>query len=297
MDSTIHYTSCPACSSSSIHPVLSVKDFTVSGESFPIWQCDQCSLRFTQDVPGIDRIGNYYKSENYISHSNISKGFINRLYQIIRKKTLKQKRKLVCRLTGRQQGELLDVGSGTGAFVNEMKQNGWKVVGLEPDAGARKIAVEINCELRNIDALFDLPSNSFDAITLWHVLEHIHDLQNYLLQFKKLLRQDGRLIIAVPNYTSADASVYKEYWAAYDVPRHLYHFAPLSMKLLIEKNGMEIINYKPMWFDSFYVSLLSSRYKNDKTNWLGAIWNGFRSNLKAMKDVKNCSSIIYIIKK
>jgi SAM-dependent methyltransferase len=297
MNSIIRYTHCPACGSSSINPVLSTKDYTVSGESFPIWQCDSCSLRFTQDVPGIDRIGGYYKSENYISHTNISKGVINRLYQIIRKKTLKQKRKLVCKLTGKKQGELLDVGSGTGAFVNEMRQNGWQVVGLEPDPDARRIAREINCELKNVDELFNLPENSFDAITLWHVLEHVHDLQNYLQQLKALLKQDARLIIAVPNYTSFDASIYKEYWAAYDVPRHLYHFSPVSMKLLIEKHGMRIIDYRPMWFDSFYVSLLSSKYKNRRTNWLAATWIGFRSNLKAMSEGKKCSSVIYIISK
>ena len=141
-------------------------------------------------------------------------------------------------------------------------------------------------------------------ITLWHVLEHVHDLHGYLQQFKKLLKKDGRLVIAVPNHTSFDASVYKEYWAAYDVPRHLYHFSPLSMKLLIDKNGMRIAELKPMWFDSFYVSFLSSRYKNarssdkpGRTNWFSASWNGFISNLAALFDKKKCSSVIYIISK
>lgn len=195
-------------------------------------------------------------------------------------------------------GELLDVGSGTGAFVNEMKGNGWEVVGLEPDAGARKVAKDLfGFQLQEIEELFYLSPNSFDAITLWHVLEHVHDLQTYLQQLRSVLKPDGRLIIAVPNYTSFDASIYKEYWAGYDVPRHLYHFSPLSMKLLIERNQMKIIEHKPMWFDSFYVSLLSSKYKNAKTNWLGSIWNGLLSNMKAMGDVKKCSSVIYMISK
>ena len=297
MISSIHYTHCPVCGSSAINPILTAKDYTVSGENFVIWQCADCTLRFTQDIPGADKIGHYYRSEEYISHTNISKGLINRLYQIIRKRTLQRKRKLVCKLCGKDRGNLLDVGSGTGAFVQEMRQNGWRVVGLEPDGGAREIASEHNCELRNIDELFGLQANSFDAITLWHVLEHIHDLHNYLQQFRKLLTQDGRLIIAVPNYASFDASVYKEFWAAYDVPRHLYHFSPLSMNLLMERNQMKIIAYKPMWFDSFYVCLLSSKYKNKRTNWIAATWNGFRSNFKAMNDVKRCSSIIYIIQK
>jgi 2-polyprenyl-3-methyl-5-hydroxy-6-metoxy-1,4-benzoquinol methylase len=205
---------------------------------------------------------------------------------------------LVCKLTGKEQGKILDVGSGTGAFVNEMKQNGWQATGLEPDTGARKIAKEVfNCELKNTDEFFSLPPDSFDAITMWHVLEHVHDLQSYLSQLKNLLREDGRLIVAVPNYTSFDASVYKEYWAAYDVPRHLYHFSPDSMKRLIEKNGMKIVDYRPMWFDSFYVSLLSSKYKKGKTNWLASIWIGFRSNLGGISNLKKCSSVIYIISK
>lgn len=298
MNSIVHYTQCPVCGSSLIGPVLSAKDHTVSAKIFLIWQCNDCSLRFTQDAPGIDVIGEYYKSENYISHTNTSRGLINRLYQFIRKSTLYQKRKMVNKITGIKEGKLLDVGSGTGAFVNEMSRNGWQVTGLEPDEGARQVAKEnFNCELKNVDELFHLQADSFDTITLWHVLEHAHDLQNYVKQLKHLLKQNGRLIIAVPNYTSFDASFYKEYWAAYDVPRHLYHFSPLSMKRLMEENGMKIIGHKPMWFDSFYVCLLSSKYKNGKTNWAAASWNGLLSNLKAMKDKGKCSSVIYVVKK
>jgi len=304
MNSIVHYTQCPVCSSFLLQPVFNVKDHSVSGKSFSIYECAECTLRFTQDAPDIHSIGQYYKSENYISHTNTSEGFINRLYQIVRKRTLRQKRKLISKITGRNKGTLLDVGSGTGSFVNEMKQNSWEVTGLEPDEDARQVARQsFGCELFSIDTLFHLPENTFDVITLWHVLEHVHDLHGYLRQFKKLLKEDGRLVVAVPNYTSFDASVYKEFWAAYDVPRHLYHFSPLSMKLLISKNGMRIVKYKPMWFDSFYVSFLSSKYKHahlhgrGKTNWLGASWNGFVSNLEALLDRKKCSSVIYIISK
>jgi len=204
-----------------------------------------------------------------------------------------------------KKGVLLDVGSGTGAFVSEMSENGWQVTGLEPDEGARRVAKEkFNCDLKNTDKLFELPLNSFDVITLWHVLEHIHDLKIYITQLKNLLKQNGKMIIAVPNYTSFDASTYREHWAAYDVPRHLYHFSPLSMKVLTEENGLRITAYKPMWFDSFYVSLLSSKYKNKarmgkegNTNWVSAICIGFVSNLKALGDRKKCSSVIYLIEK
>jgi len=304
MNSIVHYSRCPACDSLLLQPVFNTTDYSVSGRSFSIWECAACTLRFTQEVPDSHSIGQYYKSENYISHTNTSAGFINRLYQIVRKRTLRQKRKLICKIAGRRKGTLLDIGSGTGAFVNEMKQNEWSVTGLEPDADARRVAKEsFDCDLKAIDEFFHLPENAFDVITLWHVLEHVHDLHGYLQQFKKLLKQNGRLVIAVPNYTSFDASVYKKYWAAYDVPRHLYHFSPLSMSLLIGRNGMKIAGYKPMWFDSFYVSFLSSKYKNSRppakgrTNWLTASWTGFISNLVALFDKKKCSSVIYIISK
>jgi 2-polyprenyl-3-methyl-5-hydroxy-6-metoxy-1,4-benzoquinol methylase len=296
MDSTVHYTHCPVCGSASIEPVFSAKDYTVSGEKFSIWQCRECTLRFTQDVPSVHAIGRYYKSEDYISHTNTSRGAVNKLYKAVRKRTLKQKRQLVCKVTSKKQGSLLDVGSGTGSFVKEMKDHGWQVTGLEPDADARKVAKEhFNCELEDSHKLFALAPDSFDAVTLWHVLEHVEDLTRYLEQLKLVLKSNGRLVIAVPNYTSLDASKYKGNWAAYDVPRHLYHFSPRSMRMLMERMGMQILEYKPMWFDSFYVSLLSSKYRHQRTKWVSALWTGFRSNLKAFIDREKCSSVIYIV--
>ncbi|MDP4262347.1 MAG: class I SAM-dependent methyltransferase [Bacteroidota bacterium] len=298
MNNRIHYHHCPVCDSTDIKNVLSVRDHTVSGEIFPVAECGQCSLRFTQDVPGAASIAPYYKSEDYISHTNTSKGFVNRLYKMVRKSTILRKRKLVERYTGLNEGILLDLGSGVGTFAHEMKQNGWQVTGLEPDADARKAAWQLyQVNLADINEFYQLSSGHFDAITLWHVLEHVHDLSAYTRQLRNVLSEKGKLFIAVPNYTSADARVYKEYWAAYDVPRHLYHFSPQSMKWLMEKNGLKVLKYKPMWYDSFYISLLSSKYKNGQTNWIAASWNGLRSNLEALTDVKKCSSVIYIIEK
>jgi 2-polyprenyl-3-methyl-5-hydroxy-6-metoxy-1,4-benzoquinol methylase len=296
MVSKVHHTQCPVCGSTSIKPVLSAKDHTVSGENFSIWECGTCTLRFTQDAPGLDAIGRYYKAQDYISHTNTSRGLINKLYQAVRKRTLRQKRKLICKTTGMERGSLLDVGSGTGTFVKEMKDHGWQVTGLEPDTDARKVAKEhFNCELEDTDRLFTLSPHSFDAITLWHVLEHVHELTRYIQQLKLLLKRGGRLIVAVPNYTSLDASKYKASWAGYDVPRHLYHFSPQAMQILTEKMGMQILEFKPMWFDSFYVSLLSSKYEHQRPKWVSAVWTGLRSNLKALNDRKKCSSVIYII--
>jgi 2-polyprenyl-3-methyl-5-hydroxy-6-metoxy-1,4-benzoquinol methylase len=298
MSSLIHYTHCPVCGSTAIAPVLSAKDHTVSGELFPVVACTDCTLRFTQDVPDAEAIGPYYKSEDYISHTNTSKGLINRLYQAVRKRTIAGKRRLIIRQTGKQKGSLLDVGSGVGTFAHTMKQNGWEVTGLEPDADARSVAKQLYAiELEDTSRFQQLTPGSFDAITLWHVLEHIHELQAYIQQLKRLLKDDGCLFIAVPNYTSLDASVYKEWWAAYDVPRHLYHFSPRSIEVLMGKNGLKVIRHRPMWYDSFYISMLSSKYKNGKTNMITAVWNGLCSNLKALGNTDKCSSVIYIVRK
>lgn len=296
MKEIIHYTQCPVCGASAIQSFLQVKDHSVSGETFLICECAVCTARFTQDIPSAAAIGPYYKSENYISHTNTSKGLINGLYQWVRKRTLRQKRKLIQKETGLNTGTILDLGSGTGAFAGEMKNNGWQVTALEPDADARKVALEsFGVSLQDTSEFYSLAEQQFDAVTMWHVLEHVHDLQGYMAKLKTLLKDKGRLFIAVPNYTSGDAATYGAYWAAYDVPRHLYHFSPVSMKGLVEKHGMQLLGYKPMWYDSFYVSLLSSKYKNGSPRLAGAFINGLRSNLSAMSDVQRCSSVIYII--
>lgn len=297
MSTIIHYTQCPVCLSTNIKPLFACKDNTVSQEEFYVWQCGNCTLRFTQDVPDAASIGRYYQSSNYVSHSDTKKGLVNKLYHNVRNITLKQKLNLVSEVTGKQSGSLLDIGAGTGAFASTMKTAGWNVTALEPDETARRnAAANYNLSLEDPSKLYELSANTFDALTMWHVLEHVHDLHKYLQTFHQILQQDGRLIIAVPNYTSTDARIYKEHWAAYDVPRHLYHFSPASMKILLESEGFNLEETKPMWFDSFYVSMLSEQHKNG-SNFLMAAWNGLRSNIIASGDKKRCSSVIYIAKK
>ncbi len=294
----IHYSSCPLCRSNSIQPALEAKDHTVSQETFPIWHCNACSARFTQDVPGQENIGAYYASAGYISHSDTREGIINNLYHIVRKRTLASKRKLVSKATGIHKGNLLDIGCGTGAFLHTMQSAGWTITGLEPDAAARVKAGELyNINPQEPNRLFELTPDSYDAITMWHVLEHVHQLHEYMKQITNLLTKNGKLFIAVPNYTSGDAGAYGENWAAWDVPRHLYHFSPLSMEKLVIMHGLKFVAVKPMWFDSFYVSMLSEKYKNGKGNIIKAVFNGFLSNLKAIGSTKKCSSVIYIIGK
>ncbi|MEI8076029.1 MAG: class I SAM-dependent methyltransferase [Bacteroidota bacterium] len=297
-DLTIHYSACPVCNSDAILKVLDIQDYTVSQEIFEVWHCAQCSFRFTQNIPIASKIGPYYQSANYVSHSDTQEGFIHRAYHLVRNYTLKVKRQLIQNATGKQTGALLDVGAGTGAFSKAMKEAGWKVTGLEPDDTARKNALEINgLELISPDNLYHLPAANFDAITMWHVLEHVHDLHGYLEKFHTILKQEGKLVIAVPNYTSYDAKVYQQFWAAYDVPRHLYHFSPHSMAQLAASKGFRIASVKPMWFDSFYVAMLSEQYKTGKNQYINAVWNGLISNLKTLFDHKKCSSVIYILEK
>jgi SAM-dependent methyltransferase len=293
----IHYTHCPVCNSNAINPLLTVKDHSVSKQEFVLWLCSKCELRFTQDVPDEDSIGVYYQSEEYISHTNTSRGFINELYQKVRKYTLNQKAKLVSSYT-KKKGRILDLGAGVGAFLGTMKDKGWEVMGIEPDSGARMHAKnDFQIDLLDKNAILQLQPGSFDAITLWHVLEHVHELHPYIEQIKRSLSHDGKIFIAVPNYNALDHSIYKVFWAAYDVPRHLYHFSPRSMNELMNRHGLKIIAEKPMWFDSFYISLLSSKYKNGKTKWIGAGISGIRSNITALFNRKRCSSLIYIIEK
>ena len=298
MTNRIFYNNCPSCHSTNISRELIVKDHTVSGEQFEIWLCRDCTLKFTQNIPDQDSIGRYYQSENYISHTDTNKGIVNRLYRAVRNYTLRNKKNIIQSHTGLSNGKLLDVGAGTGAFAAYMKKSGWQVTALEPDNLAReKAAILHGLDVQDSSTLFTLNEGEFDAITLWHVIEHVHALHQYVDQLKKILKPSGLLFIAVPNFTSDDASRYKEFWAAYDTPRHLYHFSPASMKKLLEPHQLRIDKISPMWFDSFYVSLLSEKYQSGHANLFKGFWNGAISNAKTLAKKERASSLIYIISK
>ncbi len=295
-ESVIIYSTCPGCASPEIHPALHAIDYTVSKEEFAIWHCDNCTLRFTQGVPGIDAIQDYYRADSYISHTNTRKGLINQLYHLVRKKTLNDKRLLIRSAVKMKSGSILDIGAGTGAFVRHMQVHGWEAAGLEPDAKAREQALsQHGVQLRPVNQLTLLQDQSFDAISMWHVLEHVHDLQGTLSQLKRIIRPEGYVFIAVPNYTSYDARFYKNFWAAYDTPRHLYHFSPDAMRFLLHQQGLQLHAIQPMWFDSFYVSLLSEKYKTGRSNLIGGFYRGAISNLKALVNREQYSSLIYVI--
>lgn len=268
------------------------KDFSVSGEDFTIVTCQGCGFHFTNPVPDEATIGKYYKSENYVSHSSSKKGFINRIYHLVRWYSLKRKVSLLNKLVkGR---ELLDIGAGTAHFLAEARKGGWNIAGLEPDENARKLAKSLNnVDLDNTSTLHSMPDKRFDVITMWHVLEHVYHLKKDAEKIVSLLSKDGVLIVAVPNMNSYDAKYYKEFWAAFDLPIHLYHFTRVDIENLFGQFDMEIKEVKPMIFDSFYVSMLSEKYKNG--NMFRGVLIGLKSNWRAKEGF--CSSQIYVLKK
>lgn len=290
----INVSNCPICDSAQGRPFLSCKDTTVSGDVFEIKECSSCGFKYTSPRPEEKDLGKYYESEDYISHSNTKVGLVNKLYQAVRQITLAQKMRLINGLNSK--GSVLDIGCGTGEFLRVSKAAGRNTTGIEPSEKAREFAkANYGLTVFPENELKSIPNGSQSIITMWHVLEHVSNLNERVKELKRLLEPGGYLIVAVPNCASLDAKKYKEHWAAYDVPRHLYHFRPKDIKALFSKHGMKVTRVLPMVFDSFYVSMLSEKNKTGKTNFIKAMWNGLLSNLSANKDGESFSSQIYII--
>ncbi|MEZ4838186.1 class I SAM-dependent methyltransferase [Flavobacterium sp.] len=273
-------------------PFLKVKDYSVSGEEFGLLIDENLQLLKTYPQPELSELSKYYESEAYISHTDSKRSLFEITYHFIKQKALRNKIKLVERWNG-GKGTLLDIGTGTGDFLAEAKRNHWKSVGIEPNENARTKA-----KLKGIclvESLTELEDNYFDVVTMWHVLEHVPDLENQIKELKRVVKPNGVIFIAVPNFKSYDANYYGKYWAAYDVPRHLWHFSKTAMEKLFAKQNLKLKKVLPLWFDSFYVSLLSEKYKSGKMNLFKAFWIGLQSNLKGRKNLEY-SSHIYIFK-
>lgn len=273
---------------------LKTKDFSISGEEFELRYDEDLDMLVTSPQP--EQLDTYYKSEAYISHTDANKTFTDKLYQIVKKYSLRKKVALINRQLQKSKS-LLDIGAGTGDFLVSAKQEGWNIKGVEPSADARRRAkekgIELSADLKILDG------ERFGLITLWHVLEHLSDLEDQISSIVSHLEEEATLVIAVPNFKSKDAHHYKRYWAAYDVPRHLWHFSRNSITELFAEHGLKLIETKPMIFDAFYVALLSEKYKNGKTGFLTlckAFGVGLWSNLSAWR-TKEYSSLIYILKK
>jgi 2-polyprenyl-3-methyl-5-hydroxy-6-metoxy-1,4-benzoquinol methylase len=286
---------CPICGGNKFALEFTTKDYFLSQESFSIEKCQTCGFQITNPRPAKEAISSYYKSEDYISHSNKSKGLFARLYQLARKVNLSSKYSIIGKHA--HKGRLLDIGSGTGHFLNYFQKKQWPVQGIEPNEEAARFAREnFGLKIDSEQNISKIPDHSFDVITMWHVLEHVHDLNQRMLDLQRLIKPKGLLVLALPNPESYDSKYYVKYWAAYDLPRHLYHFRKSDVEKLAKKYNFRIEKIYPMRLDAFYVSLLSEKYIGKKQGTLRAIYTAFLSNLKNTAQNPNTSSLIYILR-
>ena len=294
----ITHDKCPLCKSSAIKKRFACVDEFATGEQFEIFECTACGLAFTQNVPDEKEIDRYYESPTYISHSNTSKGLVNRVYHIVRRIMLQKKARKVEKLTGLKNGRLLDYGAGTGHFARLMKTRGWSVTAIEKNGKARELALkEFGFEMLPVEALSTIKDKELDVVTMWHVMEHIQEPDKMWDELHRILDDRGIAIIAVPNSASYDALKYKEYWAAYDVPRHLWHFTPSTIAQWGEKHGFVLDGQYTMPFDGFYISMLSEQYKGSRLHTIRGFWNGFKGWLAQCRRRSASSSIIYVFGK
>lgn len=285
--------SCPVCGKNTIIKYLDTKDYFFTQESFSLSKCESCEFVFTNPIP--KELSKYYETEEYLSHNSKKGGVISKIYSSIRSINIKRKFDLVSNYSSK--GSILDIGCGTGELLSYFKNENWKTTGIEPNENARNIAISENgIDVLNEDKLSTLPSNSFDVVSMWHVLEHVPDLNKRISEVSNLIKDDGTMIFALPNLNSPDAKKYGKHWSALDVPRHLYHFTQSSFEKLITKHGLKLVHAEPMKFDSYYVSMLSEKYLGNKLYLFSAFINGLKSNLKAKKN-NNYSSMIFVVKK
>ena len=289
-DDTIHYDCCPLCHGSHLTHYLNTTDHQASGRQFEIVKCHCCGLLFTQDAPAPDTIGQYYASDNYLPHNN-GRGFVSLVYRVVRSMMFHKKNALICRHQ-QHKGTLIDVGAGSGDFMAYMRRKGWNVKGCEQSEQARHEAWR-RCKMRLDGDVMTIqyPSASADVITAWHAIEHIHDQQSLWQRFHAWLKPDGLLVVAVPNCDSVDAHYYGSRWAAWDVPRHLWHFSIDTMTQLAVSHGFKLIDIKPLPLDVFYISLMSDQ------SGVKALVNSFRFTAQVLSNSKQASSLIYFFKK
>lgn len=290
--------SCPLCRCSRLEHAMKCKDFYVSGEEFELMKCTSCGFLFTQHPPVEAEIGAYYETPDYVSHSDTRKGLMNKIYHQVREQMLVRKAKLINQVTGKTSGRLLDIGAGTGYFANTMQQQGWEVEAVEKSEQARLFAkTHFDLEILEEGALADFDDKAFDVITLWHVMEHLEQINETWERLSRLLTDDGVLVVALPNCKSYDARRYGAHWAAYDVPRHLWHFTPSTIQQFGNKHGFILTAQFPMPFDGFYVSILSERYKRHYFSFVRGMIAGGIGWMQSLSKREKSSSIIYIFRK
>jgi SAM-dependent methyltransferase len=293
----VHHSRCILCGSEKTGLGFICTDHFLTKENFPVYECGNCSFLFTQDYPDETEISRYYESDDYISHSDTTTGITNMVYHVARRLMLRRKRALIRRVTGMKTGSILDVGSGTGHFAASMKKGGWKAAGIEVNDRARKFAEDnFGLEIISPENISSFAGRSFDCITLWHVLEHFYDPIKYLENLKPLLRSGGIMLVALPNRRSFDAEHFGAYWAAYDVPRHLWHFDPETFADFSSRAGLKLVRMSVLPLDVFYISVLSEKYRDARMYFISGLAKGLWFALKAIFRKNRNSSVIYILK-
>ena len=288
---------CIVCGSLKSLKLYDCIDKVSSNEKFNIVYCQECSFQYTQNRPTLLEAGKYYLSDKYVSHTDNKKSFIISLYRTIRNLNLKWKLKIINKLNGNKNGYILDYGCGLGNFLSYCKENGWLTNGMDISEEARReVKKRYDINVYENKELFNTNKNKYDIITLWHVLEHVYNIDETIEGLKNSIKEEGYILIALPNNNSYDALKYKENWDAYDVPRHIWHFNKKSVEKLFLKHGLILIDTKPMVFDSYYVSIRSEMHKGNKFHFIYGMFWGFISHLKAIYS-KEYSSQLYIFKK
>ncbi len=288
--------SCALCGNESFTNYLEPQDYFLTQEAFTIVKCKNCGLLFVNPRPAATEISKYYNSESYISHSTKQKGILDRVYSFIRRKNHVRKYTIISNY--KKAGSILDIGCATGEFLNFFKNKGWQTTGLEPNEKARQFASQAyNLDVLDENDIQKLPDKKFDVVTMWHVLEHVHDINERIFQLDRILKDDGIAVIAVPNSKCYDASFYGKYWAGYDVPRHIFHFTTETLAKLFEKRNFKLLEKLPMVYDAYYISMISEKYKTGKKNLVKAFFHGFRSNQYAKRNGNEFSSLIYVFGK
>ncbi len=266
------------------------KDYFKTQEEFKLVWNQEYQIFETQPQPSPEKIGFYYDSKAYISHSNKVSSLMDLVYGIAKQLMLQKKLKWIKKYT--RAKSVLDIGCGTGDLLWLLQKNKLNAVGVEPNAKANAIASQKKLE---IHSTLEEVQGKFDLISMFHVLEHVHDPFAYVENLHHYLNEEAYVFVALPNFNSYDAGYYKKHWAAFDVPRHLFHFSSYGIKKLFAEKGFLSITDEPLTLDAFYVSLLSEKYKgtNSKLNALKVAW---KSNARARKN-KEWSSKLYIFQK
>lgn len=269
-----------------------IKDYLLTGAEFKVNFDLKAGIGQTK-IPPKTNFNAFYPKDNYDSHQDHKKGLSGMAYNLIQRLMFRYKYLILKRYS--QGKSVLDIGGGTGAFGAFFSKKGYEVILTEPSDNAR-----IEAKKKGLFAcasLKDLPSKkTYSIVTLWHVFEHLPDPSKALTEYHKLLKDNGLLVLALPNYSSFDAKYYQEQWAAYDVPRHLWHYTPKGIRMRVGAQGFRLQKAFPLWFDSFYIAYLSERYQKNKFPLVRGLFIGLLSNLSALV-TGQYSSLIYVFRK